>query len=420
MSITLRTPQSPATADRPDATPRLWAQRNFVLFWFGQTVSKVGNGAYSVALGWTVYRMTSSTAAMGTILALNFAPQVIFSVAGGTLADRWSRRRVIVGADLTAAGAIGVLAVLAATQHLSLGLLMAAAVVLGTVSAFYSPAYAAMNRELLEAKEFRKANSVLTASSSLARLVGPLLAAGLFGVGGPALVFALNAASFAIAAVAMMATDIRARPGPRTMDGIRRELSQGLRYTCSEPWLILIIALSLAVNILCLAPYSVLLPALVQQAHSGVGTLGLVSASEIAALLLASLIIGRVRGIKAGTGLLVLGSAMGLGATVLGTLGGQPGMLFLGAILFGVGLSFDVIENTLLQNRVPEHLLSRVYSVNMTLSYSLQPLGYFFSGLLARHFSAPAVLTAGGLTMLTACSVAVLLPTTRRLDAVRC
>ncbi|MFE6664427.1 MFS transporter [Streptomyces sp. NPDC057697] len=421
MNVTLRAPEPAAVAaDRPAASRRLWAQRNFVLFWVGQTVSKVGNGAYSVALGWTVYRLTSSTAAMGLILALNFAPQVVFSVAGGTLADRWSRRSVIIAADCTAALAIGALAALAAARHLSLGLLMAAAVVLGTVSAFYSPAYAAMNRELLEEKEFRKANSVFTASGSLARLAGPLLAAGVFSVGGPALVFALNAASFAIAAIAMVATKIRARPSTRTKDGLRTELAEGLRYTYSEPWLILIIVLSLAVNILCLAPYSVLLPALVQQAHSGVGTLGLVSASEIAALLLASLVIGLLRGIRAGTGLIALGSAMGLGATVLGTLGDQPGMLFLGAILFGVGLSFDVIENTLLQNRVPEHLLSRVYSVNMTLSYSLQPLGYFFAGLLARHSSASAVLTVGGFTMLTACGIAVLLPTTRRLDSVRC
>ncbi|MEU5161182.1 MFS transporter [Streptomyces sp. NPDC020875] len=421
MTDTLGPARPAPDADSPAAPAKsLLTQRNFVIFWLGQTVSKVGNGAYQVALGWSVYELSGSAAAMGVVLALNFLPQVVLALVGGAVADRLSRRTVVLVADSAAALVVGVLALSAATNRLSLPLLMTAALLLGTISAFYTPAYAAMNRELLTENDFRKANSVFSASGSLARLAGPLLAGVSFGIGGAAFVFTLNAVSFGVAALAMAATKTASRTTVTPMQGIWPELSAGLAYTRRTRWLSLIIAISLVANILCLAPYSVLLPALVRQAGAGVGTLGLLSAVEIAIVLLGAVVIGRMRGIKAGTALLVLGASLGLGSLVLGSLGGHLVMLFAGAMLFGAGLSFDVIENTLLQNLVPEHLLSRVYSVNMALSYSLLPLGYLFSGLLARHMGPSLVLTVGGVLMLIVCGCAALLPSMKQLDTVRC
>src|SRR5712691_2118338 len=76
--------------------------RDFVLVWFGQTVSEVGNGAYQVALGWTVYAVTRSTTDLGIVLAANAIPQVLLFMFGGVLGDRLPRRTVILAADATA------------------------------------------------------------------------------------------------------------------------------------------------------------------------------------------------------------------------------------------------------------------------------------------------------------------------------
>jgi MFS family permease len=411
----LPVPAAPAPAGRA-----LFAQRRFVTFWLGQTVSRVGDGAYQVALGWTVYQVTGSTAAMGTLMALNFLPQVVFALIGGTVADRLPRRTVIIAADSLAAAVVCVLALLAAVDRLTLPLLLAAAVLLGTVTAFYGPAYAAMNRDILDDQEFRKANSVFTATGNLARLAGPLLAGVAFGVGGASFVFGLNAASFAFSALAMAVLDPVRRSAAEPAGGIRHELSQGLRYTRANRWLTVVIAVSLAANIACLAPYAVLLPALVRRADGGVSTLGLLSAAEIGTVLLASLAIGRARRIRARAALFGLAAAIGLGTVLMGTLGDHLAVLFAAVVLVGAGLSFDIIENTLLQNLVPEHLLSRVYSVNMTLSYSLLPLGYLLAGVLARRAGAPAVLTGGGVLLLVLCAATAATPAARRLDAIRC
>ncbi|MFI0719523.1 MFS transporter [Streptomyces sp. NPDC021224] len=412
-------PPLPATTAAPGGRA-LFAQRRFVTFWLGQTVSRVGDGAYQVALGWTVYRLTGSTAAMGTLMALNFLPQVVFALVGGAVADRLPRRTVIVAADSVAAAVVCALALLAAADRLTLPLMLAAAVLLGTVTAFYGPAYAAMNRDVLDDEEFRKANSVFTATGNLARLAGPLLAAVAFGAGGASLVLGLNAASFAFSAVAMAVLEPVPRRAAQPSGGVRRELAEGLRHTRANPWIGVVVAVSLAANIACLAPYTVLLPALVRRAHGGVGTLGLLSAAEIGTVLLASLAIGRARRIRARAALFGLAAAIGAGTALMGVLGGHRAVLFAAVVLVGAGLSFDIIENTLLQKLVPEHLLSRVYSVNMTLSYSLLPLGYLLAGILARRVGAPAVLLGGGVLLLALCACAALTPAARRLDAIHC
>jgi len=413
---------NPAPAPPHDQQPpgRLLTQRNFVLFWSGQTISKIGNGAYQVALGWTVYQTTGSAAAMGVLLALNLLPELLLLLVGGTLADRLPRRKVILAADSAAALTLLGLAAAASTGRLTFTLLAAAALALGLISAFYSPAYAAMNQDLLQAGQFRKANAFFTASGNLARLAGPLLAGALYAVGGATTVFAINGASFALAAAAMMLTRPAHRvalPEPQSM---RRDLADGITYTKRTSWLLLILAISLVANCLCLAPYSVLLPGFVYQAGEGVGTLGLLSTVEVAAIVLSSMVIGRLGGrYAAGRSLLALAACLGMGGIALGLSNGRFSVLFVGAALVGVGLSFDIIENTLMQTLVPPHLLSRVYSVNMVFSYALLPVAYAGSGLLARHLGAPAVLLTGGAALLALCACARFHPATRHLNTVR-
>ena len=405
-------------------------QRNFLLFLSGQTVSKIGNGVFQLGLGWSVYQLTNSAADMGLVLAVNFIPQLALALIGGTVADRMSRRSVILMADGVAGGVMLVLALLSAMRALSVPALLGAATLLGVVTAFYGPAYAAMNRDLIEEREFRKANSALTACGNLARVIGPAMGGVLFGLGGVSLLFGLDAASFAIAVTAMVLTRTADRTSGTGTAGcseherpsLLRELGSGLAYTARTRWLSLILVISVVANCMCLAPYAVLLPAIVRMHHSGPGMLGLLSAAEVAASVAGAVLIGRLRrSLRADAALLTLVSMLGAGTVLLGVPAAGLAAPFAGVILIGCGLSFDVIETTLLQTMVPPELLSRVYSVNMTFSYSLLPAGYVLSGLLARHIGTPSVLVAGGTILVAACGCAAVLPAVRqKLDVARC
>lgn len=397
----------------------LFRQRNFVLFWGGQSVSKVGNGIYQVGLAWAVYQLTGSTAAMGIVLAANGLPEIAFALFGGTLADRMPRRAVVLAADSVAGLVTWGLAVVSARHGLSMSLLVTAAFLLGVVTAFYRPAYSAMNRDLIAEEDFRAANAVLSISGNVARVLGPAIGGIAFGFGGTTVVFGLDAVSFSVAVAAMVFTVTRQRAGsPR--QSLRRELMIGLKYTLTTRWLFLILAISLVANFVCLAPFFVLLPALVRAQHDGVSTLGLLTSAEVLASIAGALVIGRLRDIRASAALLVLASAIGIGTIVLGLLAEFLIALFVGAALVGAGLSFDVIENTVIQLRVPEELLSRVYSVNMVVSFALLPLGYAAAGFLAHWAGTTWVLVGGGAILIASCLCAWMAQPIRNLGSVRC
>lgn len=386
-------------------------RKDFLLFCSGQAISKIGNGIYQVGLAWAVYGLTGSSADMGIVLALNFMPQLAFVLIGGTLADRFSRRTIVLIADGSAAAVTLGLTMLAATHHLTVLTLMAGSFLLGAVSAFYGPAYAAMNSDLLSADDFGTANSLRTVAGNLARVLGPIAGGLSFALEGVPLLFGLDAVSFVVAAATMLFT--RAVPGGQATAERRNvlaELTSGVTYTIRSRWLLFILAISVIANCLCLAPYGVLLPALVRAQHAGPGALGLLNGAQIAATIAGVMIIGRL-GKRAQTSgsLLLLASILGLGTVVLGYPGAALSTMTVGAVLLGGGMAFDVIENTLLQTLVPPQLLSRVYSVNMVVSYSLVPAGYAVSGLLAREIGPSAVLMTGGIFVIAACACAALL-----------
>jgi hypothetical protein len=396
--------------DHPgDLAPRpvreLLLDRNFFLFWSGQAISKTGNGIYQVGLAWTVYEITSSTAVMGFVLALNFLPQLALVLVGGAVSDRAPRWIVVLGSDGAAAAVTAGLAIAAATEQLSAGVLMAGSLLLGVCSAFYEPAYAAMNRDLLPASDLHRANSVLTISTNAARVLGPAIGGVVFGLGGATLLFTLDATSFVIAAVAMACLTGRARDTRPERDATTNGLFAGVRYTFRTRWLLGVSVMTVVANCACLAPFRVLLPALVEGAHGGPGMLGFLNGAEVVATVLGVILVRNLRvGPRTMVALAVMAGILGLGTAVLGLSGLTTVALVAGTLLIGGGLAFNVIETTLLQTRVPADLLSRVFGVNLLLSFSLLPLGYAASGFLAGLVGPHGVLVAGGLLLLGVCA----------------
>jgi MFS family permease len=399
----------------------LLADRNFLLFWVGQSVSKVGNGIYQVGLAWSVYQLTGSTVAMGAVLAANAIPQLVLLLVGGTVADRLSRRSIILAADGAACLVTLSLALAAAMHSLSVPLLAIGAIALGIVSAFFGPAYSAMNKDLVQKNKFRAANAMLTVSSNGARVLGPAAAGLIYALGGAGLVFVFDAATFGIAVATMIFTQPARRAMATSDHTLCHQIAAGLDYTVRTRWLALILAVSMIANFACLAPYFVLLPELVRSHHDGVGLLGMLTTAQVLACIVGAAVIGRfMTGLPAGRSLLLLASAIGAGALGLGLGASVQVVLFLSVALIGLGLSFDVIENTLLQSLIPADLLSRVYSVNMVVSFALLPVGYIVAGWLAHVFGTASVFTAGGAVLIVACCCSGILPAGRHLNNVRC
>src|SRR5919199_3019984 len=197
--------------------------RDFRLLFAGQTVSLIGDAAFLTALGWRTYTLVGS-GRFGIVLFCEAAGLLATLLIGGALADRTSRRRMMIVSDLSRFVAVGALAAVDASGHLSFTLIVVLATLMGLGDGLFYPAFGGMVPLVVEPSAIPSANSVIGVARWGSLLAGPALAAGLYGVTGSAAVFGLDAASFVLSAALLAVTRPRA---------IERAAGEG---TLSEIW----------------------------------------------------------------------------------------------------------------------------------------------------------------------------------------
>ncbi len=224
--------------------------RPFALLWAGQTMSRLGDSLYGIALAWWVLEKTGSPEVMGTLLIFIFLPQVIFLLIGGVAADRLPRIRVMFASDVLRGLVVGAIALLAALNLLEVWHLIVGSLLFGFVEAFFQPSYVSIMPELLPSEYLPSGNSLTQISGQVSGILGPALGAFIVKLGGTPTAFALDALSFFFAAV-MVAGMLR-RPDTRLAHGavsgdseapVRtsnalHELREGLDIVFKTPWLL--------------------------------------------------------------------------------------------------------------------------------------------------------------------------------------
>ena len=369
--------------------------RDFRLLFIGQTISLIGDAAFITALGWKTFTIAGSTK-LGIVLVCQAVAVLATLLIGGALADRLSRRRLMIVSDLTRLVAVGVLAVVDATGHLGFSLLIVFAVLVGLGNGFFYPAFGGIVPLVVEQPSIASANSLIGVARWSSILIGPAFAGFLYHPAGSATVFAADAGSFLISALFVYRTRPRVIEAAER-EGTFREIASGARYVAKVPWLWVTIVLFGVVLMLQLAPQQVLMPKLVTtQWHRGVGAYALLTTlmgvgTVIGALLFGKLQPRRRRGVISYV-IWVLNSLAVVGIAL------SPWYPLAGALMVarGVGVGFGVaIWETMLMELVPEHLLSRVVSLDYFGSFGLMPVGLALAAGIS-GLAAPGTLIAVG------------------------
>ena len=263
---------------------RVLRHRNLRLFFAGQCVSLVGSWMQSVAQGWLVYRLTSSTQLLGAVGFLSQVPVFILGVWAGSLADRLPRKRIIVATQVNAVCQATLLAVLTLSGAVRAWMLLPLAAMLGLSYAFEIPARQALLGEM-SGEDMPNALALNSSIVNGARAVGPALAGWAVAALGEGVCFAVNAVSFlgTIWAVAVM--DVAP---PRPHAGSRRgHLLDGLAYAGKTAHVRALLAL-VAMSSFFALPYVTLLPVFARDVLGGdARLLGLLQASAGAGALVA-------------------------------------------------------------------------------------------------------------------------------------
>lgn len=349
---------------------------DFRLLWAGQTVSQIGDAAFLVALSWRAFTLTHKASSLGIVLAVDALALLATLLIGGVLADRYSRKLLLIGSDLARAVVIAGLAAVDATGHLRFGVLIAFVALHGLGSGLFQPAFGGILPLLVEEPSLGSANALIGVSRQAAFVVGPAIAGGIYGAAGSSAIFAADAGSFLVSAAFL----VFARPRtyePATSEGLRRELGAGFRYVVRVPWLWITIGTFSLVLMIGFAAFQVLLPKLVEDKwNGGVGSYGLLFTLQGVGMVIGSVTLAQASPRRRRGSLIYALFAVNSCFSVLLAL--SP--WYAGGAALQVGRGFCIgfgitLWDTMVMQRVPQHMLSRVISMDWFGSIGLLPAG---------------------------------------------
>jgi MFS family permease len=369
--------------------------RNFRLFFLGQAVSVTGTWVQYVASSWLVLRLTGSGVALGVVTALSFAPVLVFGAWAGVLADRYDKRRILLGTQ--AAFAVLALALwgLVAADVVRLWMVYGLAFLQGVVTAVDTPARQSFFAEMVSVEQLPNAVSLNSAVMTGTRIVGPAIAGLLIAGAGLDVCFLVNGLSYLAVIgglLAMRPEELHRAPAPRDGGGLRA----GLRYVWTTPELrtplvVMAVIFTLSFN------FQVLMPLLAERSfHGDARTLGwLLSFMGIGSLVGA---LGMARGARPNP-VRLMRSAAALGALSIAAaaMPSLPTELATLVVLGFVSIVFMITANTTLQLTARPEMRGRVMALYSVVFLGGTPIGAPIAGWTAELLGPRWGLALGGL-----------------------
>ncbi len=390
-------------SERSSGTWSSLRHRNFALLWLGQSVSLTGDGIFSVALAIVALDVDRSPAGLSYVLAARLIPTVVFLLLGGAVADRVSRRLIMLASDLARGLVVGVVTVLLALGRLTIAELVVMSLLFGVADAAFSPASTAIVPEIVPEGLLVNANALRSTSQTVAMsLLGPALGGVVVGAIGSAWAFGLDALTFVISAGFLLA--MRPGPrGPRSSASAFAHVREGMAFAARNRWFwVTLIAAALA-NFAAFSPLALLIPLLVRVTlHGSASALGLVFAAGGLGGVVGSMLLARLGSPRRQVVAMCL--AWGFSGVAIAGIAGAANPVMAGVFEFAV-IGLLVYGNTLwyplLQRLVPPGLLGQVSSIDAMVSIALSPLGLLAAGVVSAAIGVRATLFAGAVISAT-------------------
>ncbi|XVU26376.1 MFS transporter [Actinoplanes sp. CA-054009] len=404
--------ESPATGASGRFAP--FRYPGYRRYWLGRVVSSAGSAVAPVALAFAILHIGGRTSSLGWVLAAATVPQLFFLLIGGVVADRVSRARVLVVANLLAAFSEGAFAVLVLAGVAHVWQAIAAAFLTGTASAFIVPANQGVIKTLVPRALIKQATALQRSAMNTAKIAGPALAGLLVSIINPGWVLAANALSFV--AAALIIASVRADFPAVKARTFMADLRHGWREFWSRNWLWYLTAQgSVGVGVWLVA-FQLLGPVYADESLGGAKAWGVIAAAFSVGLLLGSFVSVAWMPDRVGMAVCAAYAAISLFPLAL-ALHANVVVLVLAAALAGLLLDLAIVGwSTYRQLRIPDHLQSRVESYNTLGQLVPVPIGYLAAGLAADLFGVSAVGAVLAALVIVVSAIPLVSPEVRRLS----
>lgn len=380
--------------------------------WLGQLVSITGSQMQRVAIDWHVYLLTGSPLALGLLGLVRVVPIILCSLLGGVVADVVDRKRLMLGAQIVMLMSAGGLALMTASGLKSVWPIYLMTALSSAAVAFDNPARQALMPALVPPEDFQNSVSLYLIVFQVAQIGGPAVAGLLLYARGPALIYAVNAASF----VAVIVAVLLIRASGRVVAGDEGQaarvsfgaLGEGLRFVRRTPIIVQTMTVDFVATFFGAA--NALLPIFAQEIlHVGARGLGLLAAAPAMGSVIAGLVVARLGTLRR-QGRIVISSIAVYGAATVAF--GLSRVFWLSLLMLAIVGAADtvstVIRQTIRQLVTPNHLRGRMTSINMIFFMGGPQLGEMEAGVMARLIGAPLSVMTGGIGCLIAIALTAL------------
>ncbi len=377
--------------------------RDFRLFWIAQVISLSGSWMHQMAQGWLIYQLTRSPLYLGIAGAALTLPVLAFTLFGGIIADRYSKRDILTVTQTLSILPPLVLGTLTYTGTVNVWHAIITAFVIGTINAFDIPARQSFLVEMVGKGHLLNAIALSSAAFNGARVLGPLAAGLIISWAGLPACFYINALSFIPVILALRMMTIKGTAGTGGSRGFFGEFKEGIHFILKQKEILAMI-LTITVFSLFGIPFSQFFPVFAEEIL-GVGARGLgylMGAAGAGAFSAAMMIAfrGKLRNPKR---YMSAAALMFPAALIVFSLSRSFPLSVVTLVASGwAAVSFLATANSSIQLSVRDGLRGRVMSVYSLVFLGMAPVGSAVIGYVADRIGTPQALTAAG----TACLLA--------------
>lgn len=401
-----------AVSPKKAGIKELLLHKSYTIFISAHVISRFGDSIDSIAYEWMVYILTGSKLLMGTLLAVNALPNIIFSIFSGVLADRTSKKKLVVSGHFGRGIVVCLTAFLYFTKMLRPWHLFILTFINSTFESFSTPAQNSMIPLILPKDLFLSASSFSTSASTLAQLIGLGAAGfiiGVFGISGAIFIDGLTFFAAGILIFIMKIEEFKANSEAMTFRLYISNLKEGFVFV-REHTLILTTILLAALTNFCLAPINVLQAPYVKDIlKTGAEGLSYIGIGIMAGMMIGGLLVGQYgsrfkKSILISSGIAMLGFCYALlsfpGYINVSIL---PPVVIASIICFVLGISLTVSQAPMsaytLEN-TPKELMGRVMSLLTMLTLCTTPLGSAMTGVVSEYVPIPLLFLIMGVIIM--------------------
>lgn len=380
---------------------RIFKNRDFILLWLGQSISKLGTSLYDIALMWYIYKKTGSSIALGLSVLCFTVPRVLIAPLSGVFADRLNKKKIIINMDILNGIIMLIFCWFIFADTYPIYIYYIFMILSSIITEIFNPAISSAIPIIVEEKDLKDANTLNQMTSQIINICGPALSGILIAFINMSMIFFLNGLSFLICAIFESFIKIPKIDTAKIEKAIGLQFKEGLIFILGDKLLLYIVIAGGVIINFFLAPLTIfetlLSTKILNVGSTGFGMMN--SAISIGALIGALLIMSNIFINK--YKMVIIGLCLEGVAVMLSGIVPNFYVVLAAMSILGLGLSMAGIGiSTLYQTLIPKEKMGRVMALASTLCGVTVPLGTLFGSTIITYIPLNIVLIVSGVFIL--------------------